>query len=273
MWLCYSLMPESSIRVIARAVRILDCIVDARGSLGITELSRRTKLSKSTVHHFVSSLVETGLMASDGPSRRYRLGPKLAQLGNAFVESTDVRDLALPALTALRDLTDEPATLHVRVGDARVTMAQVASTQDIRRVLDLWVQRPIYLGAAGVVLMGSLTDKDILRLLKKSRPRRLTSKTVTDPQEILALVKQARVVGYSTLSEQTAEGVGVIALPIHDHQGAVPAAVVISGPIQRWNPKTIAPYVKRVKAIVEGVSAQLGRRLEHPAGSVPSIAS
>jgi IclR family KDG regulon transcriptional repressor len=253
-------MAESSIRVIARAVKILDCFVGARGNLGITELSRQTRLSKSTVHHFVTTLVETGLLASDGASRRYRLGPKLAQLGNAFIQSTDLRDLGLRALTELRDLTDETATLHMKFGEQRVTMDQVASTQGIRRVLNLGVARPIYLGAVGIVLMGDMTDQDVLRLLKRSRPRRLTTKTVTDSNEILTLVQKARIDGYCMLSEQTEEGVGVIALPIHDHLGAVPAGIVVSGPIQRWNSKTMMPHLKRMKAIVDGVSRQLGQQ-------------
>jgi len=251
-------------------VKILDCFVNARGTLGVTELSQQTHLSKSTVHHFVTSLVETGLLASDGPSRRYRLGPKLALLGNAFIQSTDLRDLALPALTELRDLSDETASLHVKFGDQRMTVAQVVSTQGIRRVLNLAVLRPIYVGAVGVVLMGGMTDDEVLRLLKRSRPRRLTSKSVIDPQELLALVQKARVDGFCTLGEQTEEGVGVVAFPIRDHLGAIPAAVVVSGPIQRWNPKAMAPHLKRMKAIVDGVSHQLGLQ---PADSAPRKAA
>jgi IclR family transcriptional regulator, acetate operon repressor len=260
------LMPESSIRVIERAVKILDCFVGTRGTLGVTELSKQTRLSKSTVHHFVTTLVETGLLASDGTSRRYRLGPKLAQLGNAFIQSTDLRDLAQRALTELRDLTDETASLHMKIGDQRVPMDQVVSTQGIRRVLNLGVARPIYLGAVGMVLMGDLSDPEILGLLKRNRPKRLAPSTVTDPQEILKLVHKARTDGYCILGEQTDEGVGVIAFPIHDHLGAVPAGIVVSGPIHRWNSKTILPYLKRMKAIADGVSTMLGRQpLEVPA--------
>jgi IclR family acetate operon transcriptional repressor len=266
-------MAESSIRVITRAVKILDCFVGARGTLGVTEISHQTKLSKSTVHHFVTTLVETGLLAFDATSRRYRLGPKLAQLGNAFIQSTDLRGLSLGALTELRDLTDETATLHVRVGENRIAMEQVVSTQGIRRVLDLGVSRPIYLGAVGMVLMADTPDQEILSLLKRNRPRQLTPKTVTDPPEILKLVHKARVDGYCMLGEQTEEGVGVIALPIHDHLGAVPAAIVVSGPIQRWNPKVMAPHLKRMKAIVDGVSHQLGKVSAEPPTSAARTAA
>jgi DNA-binding IclR family transcriptional regulator len=264
------LVAESSIRVIERAVKILDCFVGARGTLGVTELSKQTKLSKSTVHHFVTTLVETGLLASDGASRRYRLGPKLAQLGNAFIQSTDLRDLAVRALTELRDLTDETASLHMKIGDQRVTMDQVVSTQGIRRVLNLGIARPIYLGAVGMVLMGDMTDQEILALLKRNRPKKLTPNTVTDPQEILKMVHKARADGYCILNEQTDIGVGVAAFPIHDHLGAVPAGIVVSGPIQRWNSKTIVPYLKRMKAIADSVSTMLGRQLTEPPAKVAS---
>jgi DNA-binding IclR family transcriptional regulator len=255
-------MADPPVRSIERAVKILDCFLLAPGALGISELSRQTQLSKSTVHHLVTTLVETGLLAPDGPSRLYRLGPKVAQLGTAFGESTDLRDLVLPTLTELRDLTDETVTLHVKVGDQRVVMAQVVSTQGIRRVLEVGSSRPVHLGAVGMVLMADLSDLEVLQLLKQPRPRRLTPKTVTDPRQILELVRRARTDGYSTLGEQTEEGVGVIALPLHDHQGRVPAAIVISGPIQRWNPDSMAPYLERMVAIVEGVSRRLGRRFD-----------
>jgi IclR family pca regulon transcriptional regulator len=197
----------------------------------------------------------------------------LAQLGNAFIQSTDLRDLALRALTELRDLTDETASLHMKIGDQRVTMDQVVSTQGIRRVLNLGVGRPIYLGAIGIVLMSDMPDAEILRLLKRNRPRQLTPHTVIDPQEILKLVHKARNDGYCVLNEQTDIGVGVIAFPIHDHLGAVPAGIVVSGPIQRWNSKTIMPHLKRMKGIVESVSSQLGRQPSEPVTPTSRVAS
>jgi DNA-binding IclR family transcriptional regulator len=262
-------MAESSIRVIVRAVKILDCFVGARSPLGITDLSKEMRLSKSTVHHVVTTLVGTGLLASDGASRRYRLGPKLAHLGNAFIQSTDLRDLARRGLIELRDLTDETASLHLKFGTQRIISDQVVSTHGIRRVLTLGLGRPIYIGAVGIVLMGDMSDRDILRLLKRSRPEQLTPRTVTNPQEILKLVQAARADGYSMLNEQTDEGVGVIAFPIHDHMGSIPAGIVVSGPIQRWQSKTIAPYVKRMRRIVDRVSSQLGG---HPGESSAPIA-
>src|SRR4029077_15276783 len=125
----------------------------------------------------------------------------------------------------------------------------------------------------GVVLMGDMTDDDVLRLLKRSRPRRLTPKSVIDPQELLSLVQRARIDGYCTLGEQTEEGVGVVAVPIRDHLGAIPAAVVVSGPLQRWNPKTMAPHLKRMKAIVDGVSRQLGVQTTEAAPRISRVAS
>jgi DNA-binding IclR family transcriptional regulator len=251
-------MAESPIRVVERAVKILDCFVGARSTLGIKDLSKQTRLTKKTVHHVVTTLVETGLLASEGDTRRYRLGLKLAQLGNAFIQSTDLRGLARRGLTELRDLTGETASLHIKFGNQRIISDQVISTQGIRRVLSLGLGRPVYLGAVGIVLMGDMSDRDVLRLLKRSRPRQLTPSTVIDPQEILKLVQAARADGYSMLNEQTVEGVGVIAFPIHDHLESIPAGIVVSGPIQRWQSKTIAPYVTRMRRIVDRVSSQLG---------------
>ncbi len=235
------LMAESPIRVIGRAVKILDCFLDNPGSLGITELARQTRLSKSTVHHVVSTL------------------------GRAFGESTDLREMLMPAMTELRDLTNETVSLHVPVADERAIIAQVESRQSVRRVLPLGATRPLNLGAAGVVLMSGMADDEIRDLLKRSRPRRLTQKTVTDPNEFMALIRQARLNGHSTLSEQMEDDVGAIAVAIYDHTGGVPACILISGPIQRWNAKVAMGHWRRIKSIADAVSHQMGWRPEAPA--------
>jgi DNA-binding IclR family transcriptional regulator len=120
------------------------------------------------------------------------------------------------------------------------------------------------------VLMGDMADQEILALLKRNRPKKLTPNTVTDPQEILKMVHRARTDGYCILNEQTDEGVGVVAFPIHDHLGAVPAGIVVSGPIQRWNSRAIQPYLKRMKAIADSVSKMLGRQPVEPPARVAS---
>lgn len=251
-------MPLAQIRVIVRAVKILDCFVGAERSLGISELARRSHLSKSTAHHVVSTLVETDLLAVDGPTRRYKLGPKLAQLANAFIESTDLREGLMESLVQLRDLTNETATLHVKVGRERVIVAQVVSQETIRQVLEVGLSRPIYIGAAGIVLMGDLSDTEVVQYVRASRPRKLTRKTVTDPQQVLALVRAGRRDGFCILGEQTELGVGAVAVPVRDSGGVIVAAVLISGPVERWNAKTIPAYTKRIVGIVEAASSRPG---------------
>ena len=262
-------MPQSSIRVIVRAVRILDCLVTAKAGLGVTELSRLTGLSKSTVHNLVTTLAQTELLAIDGSNRHYRLGPKLVLLGSAFVESTDLRDVVLPTMAELRDLTEETVTLHVKVGDDRVIIAQVVSNQEIRRVLEVGATRPVHLGSSGILLISGMSDDEVLRLLKRKPPEQLTTTTVTDPRKILALIRQARSDGHLILNSQSSDGVGAIALPIHGHQGVVLAAIVVSGPIHRWNSDTMAVHLERMKALAHQVDQSLGYRQADPLARTP----
>ena len=253
-------MTDSPVRVVVRAVSILDCFVGARGSLGIAEIARQTNLSKSTVHHVVATLVDTGMLSADVIKGRYRLGPKIAQFGHAFAESTALRDVALQSMHELRDLSGETVTLHIRIGDERVILAQVESLQGVRRVLTVGAARPLWLGAAGVVLMSGLSDAEVREILARASPKKLTDRTVTDMNETFALVERARKEGYSTLSEQMERDVGAIALPIRDHTGSVPGCVLISGPLTRWNPSSTIPQLPEIEAIVTAVSRRLGWR-------------
>jgi len=116
----------------------LDVLAKADSDLSIRELAEETAVSKSAVQRILSSLVETGLAVQDPASRRYGLGPRTLVLGTAYQRRIDLRAVALPHMTHLRDLTGETVGLSVRVGDELLHVEQVESGSALRRssVLD-----------------------------------------------------------------------------------------------------------------------------------------
>jgi DNA-binding IclR family transcriptional regulator len=262
--------PAGSIRVILRAMAILDCLAESKGTHGVAEVSRQTGLSKSTVHNILGTLVLTELVAVDPSTRRYRLGPKVAQLGNAYTAQMGISELAADHMVELRGLTHETVSLHVRAGWNRVCIAQEVSERAIRRVMEIGAVRPLYAGAAGAALMAGLTENELLDYLKRTSLTRITPKTVVNRASILARYRQTLNEGFASAAEETDFGVFAIAVPIRDSKSRVVAALVVSGPLTRWNPDVARSSVSDLLRVGHELSAELGWKVGEPEIEAPT---
>jgi len=87
-----------------RGLAILSSFQSGRPLLGVSELGRDIGLSRSTTHRYVATLVALGYLQQDPATRKYRLGPRVLDLGFSAINSMELREVAGPHL---RELSDE----------------------------------------------------------------------------------------------------------------------------------------------------------------------
>ena len=88
------------VATVERAVAILRELADAPEDLGNNELARRTGVNPSTVSRLLATLADAGLVRRAPDSGRFRLGPRLVELGIAALARVDLRQLDSRALRA-----------------------------------------------------------------------------------------------------------------------------------------------------------------------------
>lgn len=246
------------VKVILKTVALVECLSQAAGGIGISELSRKTGGSKATVHNILSTLVEAGVVIRDPFSSRYLLGPKVARWGSAFLDATEVGQIGPHYLDHLRDITGETSALHLRIGFQRICIAQALSSHALRRVLEIGKPRPLWSGATGFVLMMGVEPDEVLTYLRSAERLRLTPTTPIEEHEIVSRIAMARHDGYSINSEETSLGVTAVSMPVRARGGAVVAAVTVSGPATRWNHETISKHVPTMLEWTTQLSHRLG---------------
>src|ERR1700693_5738282 len=100
------------VAAVERAPTVRDTLAESEEH-GTSELARRTGINASTVSRLLATLAARGLVRHVEETGRYRLGPRLVQLGGAALAGLDLRELARPVLTSLAAETGETATLSV----------------------------------------------------------------------------------------------------------------------------------------------------------------
>lgn len=110
-----------------RVVAILDFLArHPDQSFGLSELARRTELSKPTCLGIANTLADAGYLTRDDPDKTYRLGPGLISLGRAAQQSLRVGPEAREQLRRLSADFATSAALSAVVDD-RITVLDLVA--------------------------------------------------------------------------------------------------------------------------------------------------
>jgi DNA-binding IclR family transcriptional regulator len=110
-----------------RVVAILDFLArHPDQSFGLSELARRTELSKPTCLGIANTLADAGYLTRDDPDKTYRLGPGLISLGRAAQQSLRVGPGAREQLRRLSADFATSAALSAVVDD-RITVLDLVA--------------------------------------------------------------------------------------------------------------------------------------------------
>ena len=258
---------RGGVQSIDRAVAVLACFSPARPHLPLVEVARTTGLSRSTAHRLLAALSAHGLVQQAQDSTVYSLGPRLLDLADTARPHVTPLTQASPVMTWLRDASGETVGLHVldEDGPARRTLAQVESTQALRRTYtDLGSARPAHQGAPGKVLLAHA--RPAVQEAALAGPLEAADGTGLDAPTLRAELEQIRADGLALSLEERVPGVVALAVPVRDHTGTVTCALSISIPAVRAGREQLLA----LRPTALDAAAVLSARLGHVPTTTPS---
>jgi DNA-binding IclR family transcriptional regulator len=245
-----------AIRSVGKAMLVLRMLEDA-GELGVTELSRRLCVHKSTVSRLLATLEHHGVVSRNAQTDKFGLGPALISLAGAALQRIDLRTSAREHLARLAQETRETVNLAILDGDQVVNIEKLPSAHYIRDIGWIGRRSPLHCTATGKALIAHLSRAELRRLLG-ARLKRFTPQTICDWPALDAELAGVRRAGYAVGQEELEIGLVAIAAPIHGLGGRVAGAVSVSGPSFRMLPTAMAAYSPQVLAAAAAISRGLG---------------
>ena len=230
---------DSGIGVLDKAVGVLHTI--AESPCGLAELCDRTGLPRATAHRLAAGLEVHRLLARDDEGR-WRLGPALSEL------AAQVNDPLLAASATvqprLRDIAGESVQLYRQEGSSRICIAAAEPPAGLRDTVLVGARLPMTAGSGAKVLLayGDDPTRDTVLATAKFSDRTLT---------------EVRRRGWAQSAAEREPGVASVSAPVRDANGAVIAAISVSGPIDRMGRRPGARWAADLLAAADALTRRL----------------
>jgi DNA-binding IclR family transcriptional regulator len=246
------------IQSVGRAARILKALGSESSRLGVTELASRLGLAKATVYGLLRTLETHQLVEQDLETGKYRLGPALLQLGNAFLDNNELRARSLLWAETLAGRAREAVHVGVLYGANVLLVHHVFRPDNSLQILQVGASIPWHACALGKATVAYLDGEGRDELLGGPLPR-LTGRTLTSRAALEAELAAVVGTGVAVEDQEAIVGEAGIAAALFDNRGAVVGAIGLAGPVERLLPGgPAAELVAAVKEAARGLSRELG---------------
>jgi DNA-binding IclR family transcriptional regulator len=246
------------IQSVERAAMILKALGSGVSRLGITELSERLGLAKPTVHGLLRTLEAQELVEQDPETGKYRLGPALLQLGNAFLDNHELRARSLVWAESLATRSNEAAKVGVLYSANVLVVHHVFRPDNSVQMLEVGASIPWHASALGKAIVANL-DTATRKDLSRGPFLALTGRTLATAGAVETDLKKVERVGFAVEDQEAIVGEAGIASVVTDYQGAAVGAIGVTGPNERLLPKgPESSIVVLVKEAARGLSRELG---------------
>ncbi|MEU5911695.1 IclR family transcriptional regulator C-terminal domain-containing protein [Micromonospora sp. NPDC047527] len=224
--------------------------------LTLSDVSRRTGLTRAAARRFLHTLVELGYVHTDG--RLFSLRARILELGYAYLSSLSLPEVAQRHMEALVAQVRESCSMSVLDGDEVVYVARVPTKRIMTVGISVGTRFPAYATSMGRVLLAAQPADWLDAYLAKAELRPLTRRTITDPGKLRTVLTKIATQGYAIVDQELEEGLRSLAAPIHGENGAVVAAVNVSAHASRGSFEVIRrdllpPLLLAAKRIEEDV--------------------
>ncbi len=243
------------VQSLAKAMHVLECFSTTRPELGVSEISRRTGLQKSTVHNILSTFEEMGYVAQNAETNRYCLGLKMLQFSRVVNAHVGLSDILAPYMQKIAAALQEIVYLAIPHGSDVMYISSCADGIHAAPRAILGERAPMYCTGIGKALLAYLPEPES-RI--PSTMSAYTPGTITDREVLLRELAAIRACGYALDNMEHEFGVKCVAVPIFGADGNVRCAISISGPSLRFQEDRVLEMAKTMKEILGSIQNKIG---------------
>ncbi len=251
------------VRVLDKAIDILDAFTLRERDLSMREIVEATGLNRSTAIRLVANLKRRGLLQQSPATGRYWLGRRLFEMGSLVRSSLSPVEAAAGPLTVLEKRSGATIVLVMRNGDFLVTVEKRQGFGDgfamVPMPSEVGTVRPLTYGPVGQVLLATLPREAVDALLERYPLEQHTPYSIMERDLFLERLPLVRERGYALEVNEVVEGLMGLAVPVLDFTGNTVGALSLGLPSTRENDKEyLDAALHDLKEAAAEISVNLG---------------
>ena len=258
--------PKNQVQSVAKAFAVLHAFGADLPELTLAEVAARAGLDRGTAFRLVHTLEGLGYLRAVPDGRRFRLALKCLELGHAALAGHDLGSHAAPLLREMVPSLADAGSLGVLEAGEVIYLTRVEAGLDRHGV----VRRPgtrigAYATALGQAILAWLPPEQQVAQLESVPRVKLSERTLTSMEALLARLQQVRERGYAVSEGENAYGLCTVAAPVLGADGTPLAGVSLT--IQGGR-LPAGDFVAQAAPCARSVAAELAEAIRLSRGAI-----
>jgi IclR family KDG regulon transcriptional repressor len=254
-----------SLQSLQAAFRILDELSNAHQPMGLTDLAAMLGELKPRVYRHLSTMKRLGVIFQDGRNGRYSLGGKLFSLGEAALEQFDLRFVAAPYLTKLRDQTRQTALLSVPGNGEPIVLSCVEYRDRLSISSRPGNRPPSHCSSQGRIALAFADEAARNRILSRQLTA-FTTYSITDRGRIEARLGNIKERLFEESVDEVRLGITALSAPVFRDAGELIGIIGIIGTSVEIGMPPSRTFVAALHGVAGALSAELNCRIYYDRG-------
>lgn len=244
----------------SKLLSILELIAAREDPVTLADLATASDAPRPTVHRWLASLTDVGLLQRAPDGRRFELAPRTSQLAFSILANRPGAALRHDILQQVAHDVGESCNLTVLHGLQVTYIDRVEAKWPLRISFQRGSQVPVHCSASGKLFLAMMPPAKRDALLDGCLLDRYTNNTLTDHDALMQNLKVIRKQHYALDLEEYLLGLVCLAVPIFSRMGrarSCVAALAIQAPVARLNSERILDKLPKLQAAAQSLTATL----------------
>lgn len=209
---------------LARGLLVVQAFSHRKRQMTISQLSKRTGLSRASVRRCLYTLAKLGFAGSDD-GRSFYLRPRILALGHSYLSSMPLASSAKPVLEHLSRILHESCSIAMLDGLEIIYVARESVTRIMSIDLGVGSRLPAFCTSMGRILLANVPPPELEGLLQRVEFTQYTERTVKSVEKLRQVLQVVKRDGYSIVDQELELGLRSLAVPIQSPMGRVVASL------------------------------------------------
>ena len=213
--------------------------------MGLSEIARTISLKKASVYRILVTL-ERHHFVERTESKKYQLGVNAFYVGSGFPALHDPDRVAAAMKRVVAD-TKHSLTLSVLQGSSVLYIARIDGLAMVRVTVEIGSLVCAYASASGKAMLAQLSDKEVRERFKGVKFQKLTPRTVSSVERLIASLKEVRARGFAVNDEEREKGLCALGVPVKNVAGRDTIALAIAYPAGTFDSGELEVVAKKLR--------------------------